>query len=372
MGRLGLQYIKRWIREELWDHVPVSIAVINRDFHVVEANRTFSRSYGKWRGRACYAVYKGRAERCDDCPAAETFLDGEVRVREEQGAQRNGKPSYYLVRFVPVVRENGDMPYVVEMSTDITPMKMLEQEKLEAERLAAVGQTVAGLAHGIKNVLMGLEGGVYVVRSGMQKADSQRILRGWQIVEENISRITTFVKEFLDFAKGRSPKVVLMNPNDVVVRVVDLFRDAASLAGIDLRHDLASGVAPAHMDEEEVHTCLANLVSNALDACQASDRPGGHVIVSTREQDGTLVFEVADDGMGMEAEIQRNVFTNFFSTKGSDKGTGLGLLTTRKIVQQHGGNVSFTSAEGLGSVFRIEFPRNRLPHPTEGQEQPRS
>ena len=115
------------------------------------------------------------------------------------------------------------------------------------------------------------------------------------------------------------------------------------------------------MDAEAIHTCLVNLVSNAVDACETSDRPGGRVMLSTYERDGVIVYEVTDDGVGMDYEIKKKVFTNFFSTKALRKGTGLGLLTTRKTVQEHGGKVSFESVEGQGSTFRIEFPRSRLP-----------
>ncbi len=85
------------------------------------------------------------------------------------------------------------------------------------------------------------------------------------------------------------------------------------------------------------------------------------VVLSTREEDGTLVYEVADNGRGMDYEISRKVFSKFFTTKGSDRGTGLGLLTTKRIVHQHGGRITFTSKEGEGSVFRIELPRGALP-----------
>ena len=249
----------------------------------------------------------------------------------------------------------------------------LEGQRDEAERLAAVGQTVAGLAHGIKNVLMGLEGGMYVFESGMQKGDDERMLSGWQMLQENITRISSFVKEFLEFARGRTPEVQLVDPNRVAQKVIDLFKDKAALAGIELVADFQEGVAYALIDEQGIHTCLANLVSNALDACSISDKPNRHVTVRTREEDGLLLFEVADDGTGMDYEIKKNVFTSFFTTKGSDKGTGLGLLTTRKIVQEHGGRVSFQSAEGVGSVFRLEFPRDRLPQPsTEEREASRA
>ena len=361
--------LSHWIRTELWDQVPASISVINRDFEIVEANKSFVDTYGRWQGRKCYAVYKGRSERCDNCAASETFSDGLVREREEEGVLKDGQPHHYLVRTLPLVRQNshaGEIPFTIEISTDITRIKLLEQEKLQAERLAAVGETVAGLAHGIKNVLMGLEGGVYVVRTGMNRAYSERILRGWAMVEENIDRISAFVKEFLDFAKGRTAKVREADPNLIAAKVIELFRENARLAGIELKSDLAANIEPAALDEDGIHTCLVNLVSNALDACEMSERSGGHVCVSTAERDGTLVFEVADDGTGMDAEIGKKVFSTFFSTKGSERGTGLGLLTTRKIVQQHGGTVSFESTEGVGSVFRLELPRDRLPRPNCG------
>jgi signal transduction histidine kinase len=360
--------LRNWIRTELWDQVPVRIAVIDRDFRIVEANRSFTSAYGEWHRMPCFTVYKGLDHRCEQCAAVPTFSDGRIRVREEQGMPVEGKPTYYLVHLVPLVRQDSTIPYIIEMSTDITATKMLEREKMEAERLAAVGQTVAGLAHGIKNVLMGLEGGIYIFQTGMQKGDHERMLAGWRMLEENIGRITSFVKEFLEFARGRTPQVSLVDPNRVARDVIDLFKDKAALAGIALVADLQEGIPYALMDEQGIHTCLANLVSNALDACQISDKPGRHVTVTTRDRDGVLVFEVADDGVGMDYEIKKNVFTSFFSTKGSNKGTGLGLLTTRKIVQEHGGKVSFESTEGVGSVFRLEFPRNRLPRPPNKEE----
>ncbi|MGD8897216.1 MAG: PAS domain-containing protein [Acidobacteriota bacterium] len=254
------------------------------------------------------------------------------------------------------------------IALDLRAMKDLEREKLTAERLAAVGQTVAGLAHGIKNVLMGLEGGMYAFQSGMSKGDDERMLQGWAMLEENINRITTFVKEFLEFARGRTPTVHLIDPNEVAAKVVDLFKDKAEMAGIRLAFEPQAGVPPAFMDEEGIHACLVNLVSNALDACETSDKPDPVVTVRTHDHGGALVLEVADTGTGIDYEIRKKVFTTFFSTKGSGKGTGLGLLTTRKIVQQHGGKVSFESTAGSGSIFRLEFPHDRLPRPREAED----
>jgi PAS domain S-box-containing protein len=186
-----------WIRENLFDQVPVAICVIDHQFQIVEANKRFTEWYGEWEGHRCYEVYKDRSEMCLRCGAAKTFVDGKVREREEEGVDRRGRPTNYIVRIVPVVRDDGDIPYVFEMSSDITELKNLQRQKLEAERLAAVGQTVAGLAHGIKNLIMGLEGGMYVVNSGLRSNNEERLLQGWRMLEEDIGRISSFVKEFL-------------------------------------------------------------------------------------------------------------------------------------------------------------------------------
>ncbi|MBU1072639.1 PAS domain-containing protein [bacterium] len=259
------------------------------------------------------------------------------------------------------LHQDGKLLGGAVIAQDRREVKELEREKITAERLAAVGQTVAGLAHGIKNVLMGIDGGMYAFRSGMRNGDNERMLKGWQMLEENIERISTFVKEFLEFARGRKPEVKLVDPNLIAQKVVDLFRDKAAMSGITLDAELQEGIPYALMDEGGIQSCLDNLVSNALDACEICDRKDRRVVVRTREGEGALVIEVADNGSGIDYDIHKKVFTTFFSTKGANKGTGLGLLTTRKIVQQHGGKVSFESTVGEGSVFRLEFPRDRLP-----------
>ncbi len=353
--------LSKFVQEQLWNQVPVAIALIDRDFRISEINSAFKEQYGGGVGRPCYEVYKGRKSRCKNCAAAKSFSDGKTRVREEKGRIDEGEQRYYIVHMIPLRQPDGHIPCIVEMSTDITLTKQLEHDKIEAERLAAVGQTVAGLAHGIKNVLMGLEGGMYVMRSGMDRSDEERIKRGCQMLEDNVARISTFVKEFLQFARGHTPKVKLTDPNKIAQKVYDMFYQKAAMAGIGLKLNLQEKIAMAMMDEMGILDCVSNLVSNALDACEISDKPGRSVSLSTLDEHGALVIEVADDGVGMDYEVKKKVFTNFFSTKGSDKGTGLGLLTTSKIVQEHGGKVSVESEPGKGSVFRLVFPRDRLP-----------
>jgi signal transduction histidine kinase len=247
-------------------------------------------------------------------------------------------------------------------------VRKLQREKVDAERLAAVGQTVAGLAHGIKNILTGLEGGMYVMSSGLKKNDDQRTRKGWEMLERNMGRISALAKNLLAFSRGDriEPRLVPLAP--VVEDVVALFRESAQQHGIALRSEIDRGLAPAWIDPEGLHSCLANLISNAMDACLVSQNPSCAVTVRLLERDEVIVLEVADTGCGMDYELKQKAFTSFFTTKGKG-GTGLGLLITRKIVQQHGGAVTVLSTPGEGATFRLTLPRDRLPAPEEKEDQ---
>ena len=367
--RKAPEEIRKWVEERLFQSVPVHIAVIDRDYRIVLANRTFEELFGQWQGRHCWEVYKGRERKCTDCPTEAAFATGRVQTRNEVGRDRFGEEAHYLVQAAPIhSRSEGGIPYCIEMSTDVTQMHRLEQEKIEAERLAAVGQTVAGLAHGIKNIITGLEGGMYVMRSGMKKGRQERVDKGWLMLERNVERISVMAKNLLAFSKGHTPEVHLVDPNDIIREIVELYEDAAARVGVTIEPGYNEGAPLAHLDPHEIHGCMANLVSNAIDACQMSDREEGHVQVRTFEEDGALVFEVVDDGLGMDREVKRKIFTTFFTTKGSS-GTGLGLLLIRKVVQEHGGSVSVESEVGKWSRFRIVLPRDRLPEPTDHDDE---
>jgi PAS domain S-box-containing protein len=252
------------------------------------------------------------------------------------------------------------------IAQDLRELKQLEHEKLEAERLAAVGQTVAGLAHGIKNILTGLEGGMYVTSSGLKKGDQDRVRQGWEMLERNMGRISDLTRNLLAFSRGEAIDCREIRPSEVAIEVAELFRDGAARCGITLEAEV-DDTAPAWMDPEALHSCLSNLVSNAIDACQISGENGLSVTVRAYDEGSDLVFQVIDTGCGMDYEIKQKVFTSFFTTKGRG-GTGLGLLLTRKIAQQHGGSVDLSSKPGKGTTFELRFPRHRLPKPGSSEE----
>ncbi len=242
---------------------------------------------------------------------------------------------------------------------DLRPMKRLEKEKLDAERLAAVGQTVAGLAHTIKNLLMGLEGGMYLMDTGMKKGDVDRMTEGWEVLQINFEKTTTLVKDFLSFAKGRLPDLQIVDPNAVVTNIYDLYRETAARQGVTLKLDLKQNIEPAWLDIKGIEASLTNMLSNGIDAVVLRGNADGQVFLRTRDEDDDLILEVEDNGCGMDWEVKQKIFTTFFTTKGGE-GTGLGLLTTRKIIQEHFGKIEVETKEGIGTTFRARLPRARL------------
>ncbi len=353
--------IRQWQRQYdvLFDRVPCYISVVDREFKITRTNEKFRNTFGEGRGRHCYQVNKRRDKPCTSCPAARTFEDGQEHMGEQVGVTKDGQTTYYVVHTSPLSRGDGNVEHVIEIMTDVTHVKELEKQNIDAERLAAVGQTVAGLAHTIKNLLMGLEGGMYMVDSGIKRDNKDRINQGWDVLQRNFTKTTDLVRGFLSFSKGRLPEMKLLDPNQVVRDIVELYAETAARQDVELVHELDETLQPAPLDPEGIEACLTNLMSNAIDAVMMREEGPKRVVMRTLERDDELVFQVEDNGAGMDQEVKNKIFTTFFTTKGG-KGTGLGLLTTRKIVQEHGGRIEMNTQTDVGSTFTIRFPRKRL------------
>ncbi len=247
---------------------------------------------------------------------------------------------------------------------DLREIKRLEKELIRSERLAAIGQTVAGLAHYIKNILSGLKGGSYVVNVGLDKNDIGKLKAGWAMMERNVNRVSELVMDLLTYSRERGPELRNCLINGIAADVCDLMDERARQNRIEIIREFDPSVGEVHMGADAVHRALLNLVSNAIDACIAdlsADKIWQVLVKTVRERNNVMRFEVIDNGCGMSEETSKNLFTSFFSTKG-EKGTGLGLLVTRKIVEEQGGTIKVTSQLGKGSAFIIRMPYSKATH----------
>jgi two-component system, NtrC family, sensor kinase len=257
-----------------------------------------------------------------------------------------------------ILNENYRKMGSVAFFQDLREIKRLERELLKVERLAAVGQTVAGLAHGLKNILHGLKGGSYLVDLGIKKDDTAKLKSGWDMIKRNIARTSELVLDLLTYSKEREPEFEDCFPNDIAAEVADLLSEKAREGRVEINTSFDPSISQVSMDPRIIHTALLNLVTNAIDAClfdEDTQKKWQVAIVTTLEGGNTIRFDVSDNGAGMSKEVRDRLFTSFFSTKGH-RGTGLGLMVTRKFVEEHGGRIDVTSTLGKGTTFTIHMP----------------
>lgn len=334
----------------LFDAVPCYISVQDPEFTIIEANDRFKQTFGARLGRRCYEAYKGRAGLCPDCPVQQCFADGRVHHSEEMVTDLDGKEHHVLTHAAPIRSPSGEIASVMEVATDITEVKELQ------DKLAFLGQLVAGTAHSIKNVLEGLRGGVYVVNTGFRNNNQGDLRTGWEMVERNVSRLSAMIMDMLYCARDREPRRLEVPLERAVGEVLELFRQRAVEAGVKLEAELDPDLPMVYGDPKDIHALLTNLVTNAIDACAACEEPREYrVVVRSQRQGDDAVLQVADNGTGMDPETRAKLFTMFFSTKGA-RGTGLGLLVSHKVAAEHGGNIAISSAPGAGSEFTVRLP----------------
>jgi two-component system, NtrC family, sensor kinase len=250
---------------------------------------------------------------------------------------------------------------------------------VQAERLAAVGQTIATLSHHIKNILQGIRGGSFLIKEGLSQHNETMVRRGWEFVEKNQERISNLVMDMLTFSKEREPDLVAADMNEVAADVVELMSSRAKEKNVALAFQPAAGLPTLVFDPEGLHRAILNVVNNAIDACDraaidaaAADetlladpessaelrqaRPGRvDVCVEFDGPERLARVIVADNGQGIPADEIGGVFSLFVSSKGN-RGTGLGLPVSQKIIQEHGGHISVSSQPGEGSRFVLEMP----------------
>ena len=350
--------------ERLFTAVPCFICVLGRDHRIIEANALYRNEFGASDRSLCYEVCKKRTSQCPDCIVDRTFEDGRIHSNEETLVTRDGNRINVVVHTRPVYDDHGAISAVMEVFTDITEVKKLQRQ------LALMGRAVAGMAHRIKNILMGLEGGIFVVNTGLETEDRDSIDEGWDMVERNVKRVSSIVKDLLYCAKDRAPEFAdNVCPNDIVLEVRDLYADRMREENIEIRTELARPPHYGTFDPEGLHGLLCNLVANAIDACRfdPSEDKDHHTITlrCRQDTDGATVLEVADDGAGIPEGLNNKVFEDFFSSKGTE-GTGIGLLVVQKVAEEHGGKVTLSSTPGRGTTFTVTLPpRPRPPAPAE-------
>jgi signal transduction histidine kinase len=242
----------------------------------------------------------------------------------------------------------------------------LIEERIQRERLALVGQTVAGITHCIKNIMTGVKGSLFVCEKALQSGNREAISHSWTILKRSVNRISGLALDMLDYVKQKKPVLRKTELDTVVDEVFDTADLHPERGEVRLVSSILPDIGPLYVDSDHLYRCLLNLVNNAVDACGSS----GEVRVEARKvavpmsklpqfrlsgYDTVLVITVSDTGSGIPPKQLKTVFEPFFSTKGSH-GTGLGLAVTKKLVEEHWGKIFVQSGPKTGTTFTIVLP----------------
>lgn len=236
-----------------------------------------------------------------------------------------------------------------EVATHLHNLRMLS-DRIRAERMAAIGQTITGMAHNIKNILVLSQGGIDMMEKRLARKDYEAMEETWAVVRRGLGRINKLVQDMLDYSRSRHIEKKQIDVNVFIRELCQGFMDEFTRRGITCNLDLDDTIPELMLDADGLEKALVNLIVNAAEACTEDI---GRIEIATRLTDEeNLRITVTDNAGGIPADVLPRIFAPFFTTKGS-KGSGLGLAMTKKFIEDMGGLIEASSVEGEGTTFEI-------------------
>lgn len=348
--------------QQLFDEVPCYISVLDPGLRICAANKRFKEDFGDPGGGNCFVVFKNRERPCPDCPVLLTFEDGQPHQIETTVRTMAGQERSVLISTSAVRDAQGDIDQVMEVSTDITMVRELQ------DHLSSLGLLLGTVSHEMKNVLTLLDAGIYKVNTGLERGDQARVREGWQTVTQKLGRIKKIVVDILQYATKRELEMTPVPVRQLADEAFAHIRPRLEAENIPWRLDLSGSVEEVVVDADKMHSALTNLLDNALDACLAAEgTEAGISLAAFVREHGETVLQVADTGVGLDPANRARLFSLFSSSKGA-RGNGLGLFVVKQVVDQHGGSIEVDSEPGAGSTFRIVLPPCAAQSPESAQE----
>lgn len=338
--------------ETTFDAVSEGIAIVNRQHQVVRLNQAAANMVGgdleELVGQKCYQVIHKLARQPLGCPMTDAVL-GAGTTRTEQ-AFPDGRTMELVID--PMFDAGGNAIGAVHFLRDITEAKKLRQQLLQSEKMVAVGQLVAGVAHEINNPLTGVTGYSQLLLS---RDIDERTRRDVEQINHEAERASKIVRHLLSFARKHQPERRLLDINQVI-------RESLELKAYDLRVNnittelfLGEDLPPTTVDPHQLQQVFLNLITNAEHA-MLDGAGGGRLGISTEVHNGLIRVAFADTGPGIPADLSDRIFDPFFTTKDVGKGTGLGLSVCFGIVEEHGGKIWADTTFTGGARLVVDLP----------------
>ncbi|MCG2709935.1 MAG: ATP-binding protein [Thermodesulfovibrionales bacterium] len=334
----------------IFEGISDPLALVNPDCSLEITNQ----AYREWVAKGVSAVFtkECHAENCDaDTLCLICFLEKvmrEKRAVSEYWEDYDGQ--FYYVHLYPISDDMGNVIKAIHYVKDITDKKQIEEHMRRAEKLAAVGQLSAGVAHEINNPLGGIKLCFNNLMTTEMDEDTKRM--HVDVINVGLARIQDIVKQLLDFSKKSSLSVSPVSINGLIENVLMLTDYLISKKEIRVAKDLSTDIPEMMVDQNKMEQVFLNIILNAV---QAMDGKPGTLAIGTLSDNGYCEISFTDTGQGIPEEVLLYIFDPFFTTKPVGEGTGLGLSVSKSIVEQHNGKITVETSE-KGTRFTVRLP----------------
>ena len=339
----------------LMNAVPDAIVVVDRDGRILESNgptRIMGALVGPAEHRNIFEFLAADAAGVVRVKLAAAFR-GEIQRFEVPFSRDDGTHGVAAALYAPI-REGSGIARVLILARDITEQKRNESQSQQAEKLAAMGHLVSGVAHEINNPAAIISGFAQTLLLDDLKPEQREML---QMTYDEATRIGRITSNLLAFARAGGKQRALVDMNDIARRTFALRSYHLSTLNIAVSLDLDPSEPKIWADASELQQMILNLLINAEQALVTVEGPRT-IVVGTRADEGEARLEIADSGPGIPAEIRSRIFDPFFTTKPEGVGTGLGLSICYGIAREHGGRIWVESEPGHGARFGVALPRD--------------
>ena len=340
----------------LFDSIPASIYIVDRRYSLIAINMSRSDRTGmrpnQLVGKKCYSALYGRGEACPGCRVNETLLHGKNTARVNRVWVTPDQPLDWEISTFPIFEPAQVPVQAIVLEQDITEKRRLEANLIQNEKLAAVGQLAAGVAHEINNPLSAVIANAQILRTELDPQNPD-IIESLDLIELAGMRASQVVRNLLGFARKEQFEFALTDLNETLSGSLSLIQHELVSRSISLFTDLGEELPRIHASREALQGVWINLVMNAIDAVEGE---GGEIRITTRYQGSEFRVAIQDNGKGIPPERISRIFEPFYTTKEAGHGTGLGLSVCHRIIKQHGGHIQVESNPGVGTKFVIVLP----------------
>lgn len=319
--------------------IPTSLFLLDVERKVVEANPSARELLGEnIEGKKIEEVFE-----IDELDDLNKVWAGEIIQRKQ--VKVDGVPIGYSAS--PIYSNQNRIIGAAIILRDLTKIKEMEEQLRRKDRLAALGEMSAGMAHEIRNPLAAIKAGIEYISKNFEKgSDYHNYVK---IILSEIERLTRIVKDMMEFAKQRTPKKNKVDMENLISNTIAMYQEEVREKGIELETNIEDELI-CMADSDQITTVLNNLILNSIEAI---DREG-QIKIKGRENGKNIEVEVQDNGEGIPEDMVKKVFNPFFTTK--NKGTGLGLSITHTIIQNHSGMIKASNIDN-GTCFTFKIPK---------------